>query len=62
MASMSYCLFENLATLMSQALDALEDVDDVRDMDHSEYERRAILHVQEMALHLSQSLNEKIKA
>lgn len=41
MPSMSYCMFENTLSEMSQCVSAMEDAESIADLDLNQYERRA---------------------
>ena len=41
MPSMSYCMFENTCIELSQCVDAMENTNDIEDLDLSSYEQDA---------------------
>lgn len=41
MTSMSYCMFENTSIELSQCVDAMENANDIEDLDLSSYEQDA---------------------
>jgi hypothetical protein len=41
MPSMSYCMFENTSIELSQCVDAMENANDIEDLDLSSYEQDA---------------------
>jgi hypothetical protein len=41
MPSMSYCMFENTSIELSQCVDAMENANDIEDLDFSSYEQDA---------------------
>ena len=43
MPSMSYCMFENTSIELSQCVDAMENANDIEDLDLSSYEQDAYL-------------------